>query len=178
MIKRTICFIIMLLTIQNMVYSMSEIVETFMITNYTDEEITVIFEFQDGIIDPVDPNWGDVQVGGIEITLKYLSAEGSYVVSSEGGYFYLYESYPFGASNRFLPLDPWDYLDQVPFMDKLNAIFKRLEIVSEEGRITLEDINNILVKKIDSGGERAYDIEVFYDTFKGFDVEYRLGSEY
>ncbi len=185
--KKNICILIMLAIFNQVVFSMSIRLESLYIYNYTDEEIVVNVVFQDGVIthrggalDPRNPNHGYVEVGGVGISIRNEIGSGSkHVVRLRPNrYLNVIEYYPFGKSNLDLKRDPYDQLDQVPFMEKMNTIFKKLEIVSEYGTITLDNLGDFLVKKVDSGGGRGYDLEISYQTLNGFDIGYKPGLEW
>ena len=185
--KKNIAILIFLVSLNQVAFSMSPLLEWLYIYNYTEEEIVVNVVFQDsvithrdGVLDPKNPDYGSVEVGGVEITIRNEVGSGSnHVVRLRPNrYLSVIEYYPFGKSDPNSKLSPYDQLDQVPFMEKMNTIFKKLEIVSEYGTITLEDLGDFLVKKVDSGGGRIYYIEISYQTLNGFDIGYKPGSEW
>ena len=57
----------------------------------------------------------------------------------------------------------YEEMNKIPFLTKINAIFKFLNIKSMDGKIDifLDDLENMDIKKLVLSGETAYILEIF-----------------
>jgi hypothetical protein len=81
---------------------------------------------------------------------------------------------------NYFPLGPigqrdYDGMHALPFMDKMRAIFKNLEIISNNGEriITLDNLGDIVIKRMVITGGVWYMLEIF-----DYDLIGRPGSEW
>ncbi len=151
------------------IFAMSPKIESFAIYNYSSNEVVINVEFWEGEgMREAQYSYSWLQnVCGIDLVIKdFLSVVHRNVLRPYDDYLTIIQYFP------GLPLgeraSAYLKIDNTPFMEKMRAIFKKLEIVCNEGEyiITLENLEDQIIKKLGvvGDGEVSYVLEIFdYD---------------
>jgi len=160
MIIRKRLFVISLLFIGNTLFATTFQTEKVEIRNYSSKNVVVNWEFRGGPSDQSGLKYlWEQTVCGIRMAIKDVLSGFNANIIRPNQKKVIVEYFP----------DWWNYdkLDALPFMDKMNSIFKKLEIVCNDGEIIikLENLGERVIKK-DGAADRAttYILEIFdYD---------------
>jgi hypothetical protein len=150
MVKQKRLFVCLLLFINNILFATTFSTEKVEVRNYSSKRVVVNWEYQEG---PSDQSgyyslW-DQTVCGIGLAIRDLLFGFNANIVRPNQKIVIIEYFP----------DWWNYdnMDALPLMDKLNSIFKKLEIVCNDGEtiITLENLGERIIKKERSAGRPA-----------------------
>jgi len=159
-------FILTLLLFSNTAYSFSPRMESLQLRNYSSKNVVVNIEFWEGTGNLNSDFVLYQTVFDIPLSITDMVRRNNIWQPNQ--------SY---SIIRYYPLGPqlFDRMVSLPFMDKMRAIFKNLEINFNNGEriITLENLDETIIKKIVSSGGVTYIIEIF-----DYDLEGRLASEW
>jgi len=168
MIKFCLLFFVLLLA-TNTVFAARPGREIFFIRNNSNNDIVVNTEFWYSPGNNLDPQfiWAEgvwhQTISGIRLSVRDLSIvlrRSDNVIRPNQEMRIIDYSVAFMSFNDMVA---------IPIMDKLNAIFKRLEIIRDDGKVlkTLEDLEAIdLQKRIPWRGLVRYTLEIF-DCYEG-----------
>ena len=153
--NKWLCFIVLLL-IGNTLFAISRPHVTFDIRNFSNYDVIVNMEFWYG---PGSNFRSDIAwlqtISGVRVTVRDMTVLfNTNVIPSNHGM----DIIQFTTS--FLQFDT---IISIPFMDKMRATFKRLEIIHDGGRrvITLESLEEIEIIEHISRWEAWYVLEIF-----------------
>ena len=153
------------------ILSFSKRIESLRILNYSSQNIIAEIEFNAGVA-VEEKNYYLTQIVK-DFTLKVDGSVGNYKVIKPHGSSYLHEFYPFSSilGNDNL----YERMLELPFMEKITAIYKKLIIKKEDGSIvlTLDTLGDKIIKKKVLRGETVYYIEIF-----DYDLEGKPASEW
>ncbi|MBO7486454.1 MAG: hypothetical protein J6T84_10395 [Spirochaetaceae bacterium] len=151
-----ICFIFI-----EPVFSFSRKIETFYIMNYTKQNIIVEREFFAGIAIE-ERNYFLTQPVG-DLTLAIQDTLWGTNVIKPHNYGCLHAICPSGGA--FVSGSHYNEMLAIPFMEKINTIYKKFTILKEDGSVvlTLDTLLEQLIKRSSEGGETAYFLEIFDD---------------
>ena len=171
--KYKILLIYLFLMTLNNVVAMSRIIEAFTINNYSSKDVIISVEFWEEET-AKNQNYGWTQTINdrmLSISFRLFNSQGEKITQEyrllpkRGGD--IIEYYPLGSL--------FSVLDEIPFMDKIKSIFKKLEIVCDDGKriITIDNLGERIIKKNAIGGGNFYYLEIF-----DYDLEGKLASEW
>ena len=153
--NKCLCFLVLLL-IGNTLFAISRPHVTFGIRNLSNYDVIVNMEFWYG---PGSNFRSDIAwlktISGVRVTVRDMTVLfNTNVIPSNHGM----DIIQFTTS--FLQFDT---IISIPFMDKMRATFRRLEIIHNEGRgiISLENLEEIEIIKHVTRGEAWYVLEIF-----------------
>lgn len=159
-LKKWGCLLV-LLFIYNSVFAMSWNRESLSIRNYSGRDIILSMEFWGGNIPmPNAPYVWEQDVYGLNLRItNFLLGVINTNILRPGDDLTIIHYTP------VFPTDMnYEKMYALPFMDKMRAIFKKLEIIYDDGKkkITLEDLGEKIIKKsVLSVGSVAYTLEIF-----------------
>ena len=152
MMQRQWLFLIILLLTANALFAKSAEREEFIISNNSNSDVIVNVEFwygpESALPDPRHPNsrraegsWPQI-VSGITLSIQCFQTISGTNVIPPNRHAHIISYHVPG------PRELFDRIVVVPFIEKMNAIFKRLEIIYNEGQgiITLADLGEIEIK--------------------------------
>jgi hypothetical protein len=138
-------------------------IEIFRIRNYSSKNVLVEAEFLEGTGGSVEFNYMWEQ---IVCDMEFMVKDSMAVVQSNiippNRYLNVIEYFPM----NYLDGTNYERMVSLPFMDKLRGIFRRLDIICDDGKtiITLENLEEQILKKNVFGGGVSYTLEIFdYD---------------
>lgn len=155
-----------LLLIGSNIFAMSWNREEFLIRNYTNNDVVINIEFQEGIRGNPESLYGWEQtICGIGVIITdALSLIHSNIVKPSANLGIIhYTPFPPSPAN-------YERLYNLPFMTKIKAIFKKLDIIYNGGRnvITLNNLGDRIIKRgLLVGGQPYYVLEIFEDDLEG-----------
>lgn len=138
------------------VYSFSPKIESFQVINYSKKSLIVSIELWGGIGIPKKNYIVESEINGIELMIT----DNISIINTD-------RITPGRRIDivRYFPVynEEYEEMRKIPFMEKMRGIFKRFEIIFDDSsmQITLEDLNNIIVKKQVLAGETSYILEIF-----------------
>ncbi len=165
--------ILVLSLISATAFSMSPKIESFEVANYSSSEVIINVEFWEG---EGNYRWSQTLRGVMLTVTDFTSMVNRNILAPSNDSLEIINYYSLSASETIL---------RIPFIEKMNAIFKKLEIICDDGNrvITLENLGEQIVKRLGEqivkrtavgGGETAYILEIFdYDY-----LEARQASEW
>ncbi len=160
------------------VFAMSPKIESFEISNYSSKEVIVNVEFWEGESEAIYAYMWEQEISGLKLIIQDSLYAGKIknVLKPYNDYLNIIEYFPSVPLNE--SAEAYSKMYNMPFMEKMNAIFKKLEIICDDGNrvITLENLGEQIVKRRTAvgGGETAYILEIFdYDY-----LEARQASEW
>ncbi len=106
-------------------------------------------------------------LNGVRLTITdFMSMINKNILTPYNGSLEIINYYSFGA---------FETISRIPFMEKMNAIFKKLEIICNDGKrvITLENLGDQILKKMVASGGTFYYLEIF-----DYDLEGKPASEW
>jgi len=162
-------FILSLLFIGTTLFAMTPKKERIEIRNYSSKNVVVNWEYREIISGRPESNYSwDQTVCGIGLVIRDLLSRPNFNIIRPTQNIVIVEYFP----------DWWNYdkMDALPFMEKMNSIFKKLEIICNDGKniITLENLGEKIIKKDRPAGEAAtYILEIF-----DYDLVWRSASEW
>ena len=168
--KTKIWFLIFtFLIVSNTAYPFSPRMESLQLRNYSSKNVVVNIEFWEGTGN-IDSSFAWHQTV-FDIPLSITDMVRRNNVWQPNQSFSIIRYYPLGPQLN----ERFDRMVSLPFMDKMRAIFKNLEINFNNGEriITLENLDEIIIKKNVSSGGVSYIIEIF-----DYDLEGRPASEW
>ena len=167
--KDYLCLFVLLLAV-NSLFATSPMREVFAIRNSSSNDVIVNVEFWYGPGSNLDPQfvwaegaWPQI-IFGIPLSIRYMPIvhrrANNIIRPNEEA-----QIVEYNAGFRH-----FDEMVAIPIIDKLNAIFKRLEIIRYDGKVlkTLEDLEVVdLQKRILWRGLVRYTLEIFFDCYEG-----------
>ncbi len=167
--------IFVLLMIGSTVFAISPKIESFAVYNYSSNEVIINVEFWEGEgMREAQYSYSWLQnVCGMDLVIKdFLSAAHRNVLRPKNDTLNIIQYFPGVPLNE--SASAYSKMDNIPFMEKMRAIFKKLEIVCEATLhtarrvITLDNLEDHVVKKmILGGGTACYILEIFDYDFEG-----------
>jgi hypothetical protein len=144
--SKKLLFVSIMLIIGNIVFSFSPKREAFTIWNFTNKNIVVEREFIETAGGKQEYNcmW-EQTVYDITLSISDMLEIVKTNVIKPNQYLPIIAYFPLGPQLA----EKYDRIFAIPFEDKMNAIFKRLEIIYDDGKtiITLENLDSMTIKK-------------------------------
>lgn len=184
-VKRYVLLFILVL-MSNMLFA-SRRLETFTIYNYSSKEIRVKVEYWgEPIIVIYDNPLTQKEIEELEFAYKFLKVDKKLELPKKNETYipitrfaetkkeHIIERY-----NNFFDIVEYVYNERIhrlPFMEKMKAIIKKLEISCDDGKriITLDDLGNQIIKRTLTGAtDTVYILEIF-----DYDLEGKPASEW
>ena len=160
--KKNVILIILFLSIGYYnLYSFSPKIESFSISNNSNKELIVYYEFWEENINKESSYSWIQKVDGLELRVRdRLSLSANNIVKANKSRVII-QYYP--NSSLIESKKYYEEMNKIPFLTKINAIFKFLNIKSMDGKIDifLDDLENMDIKKLVLSGETAYILEIF-----------------
>jgi len=162
MILRNWLLLFILLLFSNVLFAFSPKREGLMIRNYSSKNVIINREFWEDPGTKLDSdNAWQQTVFDMPLIITDLLALFNSTIVRPNRELEIIRYYPLGPQL----VEKHEKLEALPFMDKMRAIFKTLEINCNDGKkiITLDNLGEVVIKKW-VGGEIWYFIEIFdYD---------------
>jgi hypothetical protein len=172
--KYILLFIILFFVFE--VFAISPITESIVIRNFSSKTVIITRDYQDDpskiFFVPESRSWSQ-DIHGINLTFRDLDIGRPEIRVLPNQVRTILEYYPWA------PIDLRELLflqvSQIPFMEKMNSIFKYLRIATEDNSkiITLENLGDQIIKKNITPGGISFIIEIF-----DYDLIGRPGSEW
>ena len=173
-VKQYIFFAILVL-VANTIFAMSPRLELFRIWNYSSKEIMINVEFWEGE-SKAEYNYMWLQdVCGLTLTIQdSVATLKTNVIKPYNDNLRIISYYPFDSKYRE-PSYAFARLDEIPFVEKMKTIFKKFEIICDDGNrvITLDNLRDQIIKKQATNTGTAYILEIF-----DYDLEGKPASEW
>lgn len=161
---------IIILTAVFKTYSLSPRVESFSIVNNSSINISIDREFREGLPTSKTNYMWIQKVDDTNIVIKDFISIVNKNIIHPGEDLCVIEYFP---STSIEDSDiMYTKIDDIPFINKINAIFKSFILLGEDGKVllTLEDLYEKSIKKKIFAGETAYTIEIFdFDFTKKYE---------
>ena len=161
------CFVISFLAVYNC-FAGLKYLESICVVNMTDRPVYLTYELKNGPSDPLRNYSFDVIIQDKCFTIEdYLFNSSDRSVRPDYIYTILKYNYKDSSGKRIYD---FQYVDCIPFMEKMLSIYSKLEIKTESGKVllNLDILPQINVRRYRAGNLNTYMIEIhdFNETGK------------
>ncbi len=159
------------------VFAFSPKIESFGVANYSSNEVVINVEFWNGASEEIYNYMWEQEIGGLRLTIQdaFYAGKINNVLRPHNDGLDIIQYFPRAPLRELTAA--YSEMYNMPFMEKMRAIFKKLEIICDDGGriITLENLGEQIIKRTAvGGGETSYILEIFdYDY-----LEARRASEW
>lgn len=166
--KKTI-LIFILFNLYYSFFSLSPREEFVSIVNYSSKDIVVSYEFWNGKSEEKYNYIFEQDILGLTLSIRDgLFGEEKYLIRSKTNRIIRIVSYsPSGNFSERAVL--FEQMTKIPFENKIKSIYKFLEVKDVNGKmlLTLDTLNDYVIKRQRINGESYYYIEIFDYDFEG-----------
>jgi len=156
---------VFLILICSNLFATSPKVEAFTIRNYSSKNVVVNVEFWESTGGKPEFNYiWEQSIFGIPLAISDELAIIGTNILRPNRVVSIIQYFPLGFDAQ--PNEKYDKMFELPFMGKIRAIIKKLEIICNDGKtiITLENLGEKIIKRNETVGGVFYTLEIFdYD---------------